>query len=473
MKSLKNMISFSNLDIIIIISFFLILSLIGFFARINTKNDSTDFLLSGRRVGLFLFVMTNVSTWYGGILGVGEFTYNSGLLSWVTQGLPYYLFALLFAFFFAEKIQSSSLFTIPDKLELIYGKQVGLIASFFILILVTPAPYILMTGNLIQLIFNIDLLPSIIIATIFSSLYLLKGGYKADLFTDVFQFFVMFVGFIMIFVFSLIQFDGYSFLVNNLPENHLKLFGGASPFFILIWFLIASWTFADPGFHQRCNAAKDGKTAKYGILISIILWALFDFLTTSTGLFSKAALPNIENPVQAFPLYAELILSSGTKGIFYAALFATIISTTNSFLFISATTFGRDLVYKRSRKKNEEKIVIFTKYGLLVSSIISIAFAYFIKSVISIWYLVGSVFIPGLIFLIISSYYNKFQISNRLATLEIITASVVSLLWIIMKIVLNTELLPNIEPMIIGLFSAFIIHTYGLRKSFFFLPKKR
>jgi SSS family solute:Na+ symporter len=458
------MASFSNLDIVIIISFFAALMLIGFFARTKAKTDSSDFLLSGRRVGLFLFVMTNVSTWYGGILGVGEFTYNSGLLSWVTQGLPYYLFALLFAFFFAEKIQGSSLFTIPDKLEISYGKKVGLISSIFILILVTPAPYILMTGNLIQLIFNFDLLTSLIIATIFSSLYLLRGGYKADLFTDVFQFFVMFLGFIMIVVLSIIQFDGISFLESKLPENHLKLFGGASPYFIIVWFLIAAWTFADPGFHQRCNAAKDGKTAKYGILISIFFWILFDFLTTTTGLFSRAALPNIDNPVQAFPLYAELILSSGTKGIFYAALFATIISTTNSFLFISATTFGRDLVFKLSKTKNEELIVRYTKYGIIISSILSIILAYSVKSVINIWYLVGSVFIPGLIILIISSYYDKFRISNRLATLEIITASLVSFLWIIIRKMWDSEITLNIEPMIVGLLSAIIIHIYGLRK---------
>ncbi len=80
---------------------------------------------------------------------------------------------------------------------------------------------------------------------------------------------------------------------------------------MMVWFLIALWTFADPGFHQRCYAAKDSNTAVKGVLISIILWALFDFLTTSTGLFARAVLPGLDNPVLSFPLYAERVFTSG------------------------------------------------------------------------------------------------------------------------------------------------------------------
>ena len=119
------MISFNPLDITIIILFFGIVILIGFISGRSTKGDADDYLLSGRKVGLFLFILTNVSTWYGGILGVGEFTYRYGLASWFTQGFPYYIFALLFAIFFAKKIRSASLFTIPDKISETYGKNSG------------------------------------------------------------------------------------------------------------------------------------------------------------------------------------------------------------------------------------------------------------------------------------------------------------------------------------------------------------
>ncbi|MDZ7623628.1 MAG: hypothetical protein U5J96_04155 [Ignavibacteriaceae bacterium] len=81
----------------------------------KTVADANDYLFSGRKLSLFLFVAVTASTWYGGILGVGEFTYRYGLVSWFTQGFPYYIFAFVFALFFAKKIREASLFTIPEE----------------------------------------------------------------------------------------------------------------------------------------------------------------------------------------------------------------------------------------------------------------------------------------------------------------------------------------------------------------------
>src|SRR3970282_1920809 len=112
------------------------------------------------------------------------------------------------------------------------------------------------------------------------------------------------------------------------PPEHLKLDGGTSITFIIVWFLIAMWTFADPGFHQRCYAAKNGNVAVKGIIISIFFWFIFDFLTTSTGLYARALLPDIKSPVAAYPLLSGVVLPNGLRGIFYSAMFATIMSTT-------------------------------------------------------------------------------------------------------------------------------------------------
>lgn len=456
------MISFSPLDIIIIISFFLSLLLIGFISSKRTSSNSEDYLLSGRKVGLFLFVLINVSTWYGGIIGVGEFTYRYGLLSWVTQGLPYYVFALLFALFFAKKIRAASLFTIPDKLNEVYGKKIAILSAIIVFILVTPAPYLLMSANLISLVFNIPILISLIIGIILSGSYLIKGGFRSNVYADAYQFFVMFIGFLIIFFVCISSYGGINYLEKNLPQSHLSFTGNASPAFLIVWFFIAMWTFADPGFHQRSYAAKSGNVAQKGIIISIFFWALFDFLTTSTGLFSKAVLPDLSTPVLAFPLLAEKVLSPGLKGIFYAAMFATILSTLNSFLFLSATTISRDFIYRISKSSDETKLKSYTVLGLILSGALSIIIAYLIPSVVEIWYTIGSLFIPSIIFAVVSSYYLKFRISQRTMIFEMIGSVIVSVLWFVIRDFYVSGIWKEIEPMLVGLTFAVTIHIYGL-----------
>jgi len=236
-----------------------------------------------------------------------------------------------------------------------------------------------------------------------------------------------------------------------------------SPMFIIVWFLIALWTFADPGFHQRCYAAKSDNVAVKGIIISIFFWALFDFLTTTTGLFSKAVIPNLDNPILAFPLLAEKVLPSGVKGIFYAALFATILSTSNSFLFLSGTTIGRDFIFRINPKHDETKLKHYTIIGLMISGILAIVLALLIPSVIEIWYTIGSLFIPAIILPVVSAYYPKIRIENKFALIEMISSIILSSIWFFMRSNFDTvPIINELEPMIVGMVAAFLIHLFSL-----------
>ncbi len=468
------MISFSSIDLVIVFGFLFISVVIGFFAS-NKKSASNDgYLLSGRNVGFILFVLTNVATWYGGILGVGEFAYRYGLVSWLTQGLPYYIFAIVFALLFAKKIRSASLYTIPDKLEQVYGKKVSLLSSGIIFILVSPAPYLLILAQIISLVFGVDYFFALIIGAIASSIYLVKGGYNSNIWVDAFSFFVMFIGFIIIVFVANSNYGGADFLVNNLPEAHLTITGGTSFTFIFVWFLIALWTFTDPGFHQRCYSAKNGNVAKWGIIVSVFFWIIFDFLTNTTGLYARTILPNLNNPVLAFPHLAEKILTPGLKGLFFAALIATVASTLNSFIFLSATTFSRDFVFRiksftfnkqlnNDGKQLEFNLIYYTRVGIFVTLIISIIIAYFFQSVVELWYTIGSIAIPGLIIIVISSYYPKIKVGKNIALLEIIGGISTSLIWFFIRRYFGADnILSEIEPMIVGLTFAFSVHIGGL-----------
>jgi len=448
------MLTLTPLDYLLIAAYFGAILFVGFLAARRKSSEAADFLLGGRTLTLPLFVMTLVSTWYGGILGVGEFSYLYGISNWVVQGLPYYIFAILFAFILAKRIRSSNLITIPDKLQQSYGRPAALAGAAFTFILTTPAPYILMLAVLLQLVTGWSLFVCILLGTLASTAYLWFGGFRSDVYTDVVEFVLMFAGFAVLLPFAFMKFGGLDFLVSSLPPLHLTWHGGNSMQFILVWFFIALWTLVDPSFHQRCYAARTPEVARNGILLSVVFWFIFDAMTATAGLYARAALPYLDKPMMAYPMLAELTLPSGWKAMFVIGMLATIMSSLNTLTFVSATTIGRDLVWRLREEGSELNVQRYTQWGLLLAAFLAIVLCVIIPSVIQLWYTIGTVVIPGLLVPVVSSYFDNLRMQPRMVVWVMLAGWMTSLLWLIagwMQAFGSTEFYPlGIEPMFPG-----------------------
>jgi SSS family solute:Na+ symporter len=419
----------SSEDYFVLALYFVLILFIGF--RAGRKQGKADFLLAGRTLTLPLFVMTLVSSWYGGILGVGEFSYRYGISNWVVQGLPYYLFALIFAWLLAQRIRATNLVTIPDRLHGVYDRKTAILGAILTFLLTTPAPYILMVGILLQVSTGWSLLWCILLGTAATTAYLFTGGFRADVYTDVAEFVVMFIGFGVALAVAASTLGGMDYLTASLPSLHLTWHGGNSWQFIIVWFLIALWTLVDPSFHQRCYAAKDGKTARRGILLSIPIWFIFDALTATTGLYARAVLPDLENPVMAYPMFAETVLPPVAKGLFVAGMLATVMSTLNTMTFISATTLGKDIFCRILPAVGEESMLRATRYGLLFTGLLSIGLCFVFPSVIVLWYVVGTSIIPGLLVPVVTSYFAPLKADARTAFISMIAGWLTATIWLV------------------------------------------
>ncbi len=453
------------LEILPITIYFIAILALGF-VKTGKYDSDEDFILGGRQLTLLPFIATLVTTWYGGILGVGEFTYLYGVSNWIVFGAPYYLFAILFAYFFAPKIQASPFVSIPDQFYAHFGKTGGMLSSIFTFFMVLPAPYVLMVGFLIHWISGWSLWLCIIFGAVFSMIYVLTGGFRAVVRTDKLQFLLMFGGFIVLFAVMATKFGGIAFLQANLPKTHLTWHGGNSPEFILTWFFIAAWTFVDPGFHQRCYAAKSPKTARKGILISVGFWFVFDFLTTGTGLYARALLveQNI-SPTLSFPMLGHQFLSPLLSGLFLTGLLATIMSTVDSFSLLSAITIGHDLF-----KKNRKTTLADLRTGLIIAALVSIALAIAIPSVIDIWLLIGNVFIPPMLLPLVACYYPRINPGKRWVIANLTLSFAAAFGWLLMSIAQSPSLkelyfYQNIPPMYPGLMVSVFIFIIGILQS--------
>lgn len=420
----------SAIDYAIVAAYLIGLLVVGFLRRSRSDETAAGFIIGSRTLTLPAFVASLVSTWYGGILGVGEFSFKHGVSMWFVFGLPYYLAALIFALFLANRARKSEHLTIPDRLEKTYGRTTAGFAAVILFVTTVPAANVLMIGSLMRLLFGWPLWVGAILGTLFSVVYVHYGGFKSVVRTDILQFCMMYAGFILLFVASVVKLGGFDFLTASVPEEHFTWRGGNSGWYIAVWYVIALQTLIEPAFYQRCYAVKNARDARKGIFLSIALWFVFDFLTLSCGLFAKAQLQTLSDPIASYPALALEILPIGLLGFFMTSLIAAVMSNVDSYLFIAASTFGRDFMW-RYFGASEDRVAHWTRVGLVVATSLALAMALFFESVVDIWHHFGSISTPALLVPLFTSYVGRWRMTSGWAAACSIISALVSLIWLI------------------------------------------
>ena len=234
------------LDKTLVLLYFIVTLGFGFYKR--SASDVNSFIFAGRRLTLPALVATLVSTWYGGILEVGRFTYENGIVTWLIFGVFYYVAAFLFVRYIAPKIIEREIPTIPELFLRNFGKLPALIALCCVILITSPAPYLKILVQLFDHLWNIPHLLALVLGASLSLAYAFTGGFSSIVRTDKLQFILMFLGFGIILFSSCTQYGGINFLIQNTPDYAFAIPGNFNWSFIFVWGLIALITFIDPSF---------------------------------------------------------------------------------------------------------------------------------------------------------------------------------------------------------------------------------
>ncbi|MBT3228772.1 MAG: sodium:solute symporter family protein [Candidatus Marinimicrobia bacterium] len=448
-------------DIGLILVYFIAVLLVGIY---NTRTESTtDYMLMGRKLTLPAFVMTLVSTWYGGILGVSEYSTSYGISNWVIFGLPYYVFGIAFALMVAKRARSLEVNSLPEILASDYGINAGRLASVWVLLLASPAPYILTLGLILNFFLGLNLVIAIIAGAVFSLFYILNGGLTSVIKTDKVQFVLMFLGFMVILIVLAVSYMNPIDLWHTLPESHTSWTGGQSFGYIVVWFFIGSWTMVDPGFHQRVYATTTQSIAKRGILWAVLFWFIFDLMTTLTGLYAFSYLPPETIPTQAFLVLGNAVLPLGLQGLFYVGILATVMSTLDSNTLVSGITLGKDIIgsYPTFRNYSTNHLI---KVSMVIVLLIGIIMAVWIPSVIDLWYTFGTIAIPALLIPTLMSIFKK-PLTRQAVFLNLSIPPIVSFLWFLFGKIDEWSYFWGLEPFYPGLFCSLLILIVFKRSS--------
>jgi SSS family solute:Na+ symporter len=455
---------FTSIDWAIVFIFFALVIYLSY--KKNWRDQSEkDFLLVGRKLSLPAFVATLVSTWYGGFMGVGEYSYQFGISEWLIFGFPFYIFSALFAWLLAGKIRLNKALTLPEAIGDVYGEKAGHISAIPIFILTSPAPYLLMFGLLFQYLTGGQghyLLYSIAVA-VFTVLYINFGGFSSVIRTDILEFILMFMGFILLLGFAWASFGSLPTLWQSVPSGYRDITGGKSIQYLLVWFFIALWTFVAPTFHQRAAAAKTPETAKKGIFISIAFFAIFDFLTVFCGMYGWAMLgSHLSKPGMVYPYLANKILPTAVKGLFFVGLLSTTMSRLEGELFLAGQTLGRDFLTKYFPDKSNNFL---TRISFSIAALFAVFLVYIIgRSVVDLWYVIGSVMIPGLLIPVLGIYIKLFKLKKQWLLPTMLGSIAVSVIWLALGYsnpVKYSYSFLGIQPFYPGLITSIILWFFG------------
>ena len=379
------------------------LTCLGIGLHASRRKTDSDFMIAGRKIGVIGFVTSVVASYIGGaaLVAYTAYVYRFGI-----SAIAVFLgTAIGFIVFipYAMKLRKFSgdreFYTLSDWLNFKMGKTVGL-ASAVILMLVYSGMLLnqFIAGS--SILANISgwsyetglLISSCIIAT-----YLLAGGFRSVIRTDIFQYMVMVVmlGLLGVVMIS----DQRSFVMELVDFSRMNV--GMTIAFTAFGILII---FQSAEYWQRVYGAKSDRVVKSGLIGSAIFTVLTGVAITMVGLSAHIHIPGIEAK-DAFAEGLTLLMPDKLLGAALILIFAAIMSSADTQIFVLASSVAVDWVDKLSGKKSDNKRRMkITRFGIIGFTGLSFLGAWFLRDLVAV-----IVFITGVGFSIIPAAVASFH----------------------------------------------------------------
>jgi solute:Na+ symporter, SSS family len=420
------------LHIIVVALYLVLMVVLGiYFARKEVKT-SEDFMVAGRRLPKIVLIGTLLATWVGSgtVVGGASFIYQYGPFAAILYfaGAPV---GILILYFLADKARSLTKYTVPEMLEVRFGKKTRLISAVFILLAyVGITSYQFIGGGYVL---NITTGIPVEVGTLITAFIVIflatTGGLFSVAYTDFLSSFLIVFGFLIGIPFALSAVGGFEGIAASLPDHKLTWTGGLTIPQIIGFFLpTLLLILGDQNMYQRFSSAKDPENAKKSTIGFFLGDVLVMFLAILLATCSIVLFPNIPPDTAILELAANgfpTVIGSLTL----AASVAFIITTGNSYLLSCAGNLVYDLI--REFKKSsftEEKLLSLNRIAVILLGVFAYSLGQFFPSVLSIqmysYTMYGAAVTPTIL---ASFLWKRATTSGALAS--IITGGLATLFW--------------------------------------------
>lgn len=358
------MVTITTLDIVFIVAYFLLVILVAYFR--TRKATPEEYLIAKRKLGIWQTIATINATKTGSILLIYTallYLYGASAIWYFIGVAAGYLLFIPFAVRL-HKRHGATHYTLADYFFHSYGKTAGMAASFLNILVMFAFLFInlIASSKVLQFFTGLSFVWSTIIVIGVVLIYLLMGGFKAVVTTDLLQYGAIVI---ILLLFAVFLLGGTS-----IPTSEFNI-AGAGLVNILGFFILGIlFPFADPALWQRVYAVKDIKTLKKGIFWSVVVSLVVAVFLTVIGLAVKTQFPGLDPDIALIEGFARL-LPTGLIGLALVVFFAAFMSTVDTMAYTAASSFVQDFFKKLSKKQTvtaiKWAISVFVVLGALVA----------------------------------------------------------------------------------------------------------
>lgn len=342
---------------------------VGFYTNRFLLRNSEDYLLAGRRLGPLFVAASLAANNIGGGSTIGVASKAFG--PW-GMGAGWYILAAAIGIIpiaiFAPYLRRVLATTVPEVVGRRFGTTSHLItailnmASLFFL----TVSQILASGIVIAALTGLDKPVAIILAGGITIAYTAMGGLMADVFTDMFQWLIIFFGLLIALPFVIGGAGGWANVAAHVPASKLSITSLSWPTIIGLMVMYFMTFLSGPEMVSRFYAAKNEKVAVQAAVLSGIIMGLFAFIPATIGIVALAVFPKI-NPNDALITAVFKLAPGWISGLVASAIIAATMSSADSDMLMASSIFTKDIYQKYINPRvPDASIVKITRAGNVV-----------------------------------------------------------------------------------------------------------
>lgn len=380
--------------------------------RKGKASTTSGFFVAARKGATPLIVGSLCTVMMGSsvVVGMAGLGYTQGLSGawWLLAGTVG--LSILFLFF-ARKVRSLGLYTLPEVLERQYGGLTGLAASILIVIawIAVIAAQIVAAGMIGAVILPGNPSLMMAIAAFVFIIYTVLGGQYSVLHTDLIQFAILGVGLPVSAWLVFSHIGGFEGLAASLPEGYLAF--PASPSFgwgdiLSCLVLVGGPYIVGPDIYSRLFCARNEAVARSSAGWAALVTIPVAFLIVFIGMGALVLFPEIPKPDMVFPTVIHNLFPVGVRGLGIAVILAAVMSSADTCLLTTSTILSVDICKRIFPYADERRTVLISRIGIVVIGLLALLIALKLRGIIDSLLLAYTIFTSGVVVPLLAGFYK-------------------------------------------------------------------